>query len=91
VHPGSGIVEPIVSPVPISDRPPDAEPRHVSTPAAARPGATTVGGVVSLVVVLTFAGSLMLTMDIAPDVVALWAYAGALTASRRRIEAVTRI
>jgi hypothetical protein len=32
-----------------------------------------VGGVVSLVVVLTLAGSLMLTIDMAPDVVAVWA------------------
>jgi hypothetical protein len=33
----------------------------------------------------------MLTMDVAPDVVAVWAYAGALTASRTSIKAVTRI
>jgi hypothetical protein len=50
----------------MTDRPADAEPRQVSTPAAARPGATTVGVVVRRLVVV--AGLLISTADDAPDV-----------------------
>jgi hypothetical protein len=57
--------------------PPDAEPRQVSTPAAARPGATTVGVVIRWFVEFVTGGSLILTDDDAPDVLPkLWAYTG---------------
>jgi hypothetical protein len=70
LHPSSGVVPPSVRPVPIRERPPDAEPRQVSIPAAVRPGATTVGGVMSLVVEVVWAGLLISTAEFAPDVVA---------------------
>jgi hypothetical protein len=49
------------------DRPPAAEPRQVSTPAAARPGATTVGVVIKRAVDVVLAGLLMATLEVAPD------------------------
>jgi len=65
-------VAPKVMPPPITDRPPEAEPRQVSMPAAARPGAATVGVVITCAVV--FAGLLMSTIDDAPDVLpTVWA------------------
>jgi hypothetical protein len=67
VQPESTMVLPNVSPPPITDRPADAEPRQVSMPAAARPGATTVGVVIRRFVEFAFAGLLILTVDIAPD------------------------
>src|ERR1700742_1379128 len=42
-QPGSGIVVPKVNPVPTTAPPPETEPRQVSSPAAARPGAPTLG------------------------------------------------
>jgi hypothetical protein len=65
----------------MADRPPEAEPRQVSTPAAARPGATTVGAEITRLVVL--AGSLELITAIEPDVLPIvWAQTG-LAISRR--------
>src|SRR5580698_6580666 len=61
------MVLPYVSPPPITDRPADAEPRQVSTPAAARPGATTVGVVIRRFVEFALPGLLTLTIAIAPD------------------------
>jgi hypothetical protein len=67
-------------PPPITDKPADAEPRQVSTPAAARPGATTVGVVIKWFVEV--AGLLMSTVDAAPDVLPkVWAYAGVVIRS----------
>jgi hypothetical protein len=40
---------------------------------------------------VVFAGLLMLTADVAPDVVAVWAQAGALAASRTRSDVIKRI
>jgi hypothetical protein len=40
---GSGIEEPKLIPVPTIAPPPETEPRHVSSPAAAKPGAKTLG------------------------------------------------
>ena len=40
---GSGIVVPKLIPVPTNAPPPETDPRHVSSPAAARPGAKTLG------------------------------------------------
>src|SRR5580698_934393 len=42
-QPGSGIVVPKLNPVPTNAPPPETDPRHVSSPAAAKPGATTPG------------------------------------------------
>ena len=42
-QPGSGIVVPKLNPVPTNAPPPETDPRHVSSPAAAKPGATTLG------------------------------------------------
>src|ERR1700691_1824131 len=80
VQPESTIVLPTVRQPPITDRPADAEPRQVSTPAAARPGATTVGVVIRWFV--EFAGLLISTVDIAPDVLPkVWAYTGVVIIS----------
>ena len=42
-QPGSGIVMPKLNPVPTNEPPPETAPRHVSSPAAAKPGAKTAG------------------------------------------------
>src|SRR6201996_8477614 len=42
-QPGSGIVVPKLNPVPTNAPPPETDPRQVSSPAAARPGAATLG------------------------------------------------
>src|SRR5215471_8252520 len=44
-QPASGMLPPPVKPVPSHDAPTDTLPRHVSRPAAARPGAKTEGTV----------------------------------------------
>src|ERR1700677_4712558 len=95
VHPSSTLVAPKVRPPPITDKPPDAEPRQVSTPAAARPGGTTVGVVIRRLVVL--AGLVTLSADEAPDVLPkVWAHSGvviisAIKAINIRIEATPAI
>src|SRR5665213_1468874 len=84
VHPSSTLVLPKVRPPPITDRPPDAEPRQVSTPAAARPGGTTVGVVTRRLVVL--AGFVMSIADEAPDVLPkVWAQTGVVIASANKV------
>jgi hypothetical protein len=68
VHPSSTVVRPKLKPVPISEIPPEAEPRQVSIPAAARPGATTVGGVIRRFVEVVLAGLVIFSDDEAPDI-----------------------
>ena len=46
------VVEPPVMPKPTAETPPDAEPRQVSKPAAAKPGATMLGTFFTVVVPL---------------------------------------
>jgi hypothetical protein len=48
------------------ERPPVAEPRQISMPAAARPGATTVGGVISRFLESVLARLLILTAESRP-------------------------
>src|SRR5580692_200292 len=77
VHPSSTVVRPKLKPPPMTDTPPEFEPRQVSMPAAARPGAITVGGVISRLVEVVLAGLVMLMAADAPDELPeLWANAG---------------
>ena len=82
---GASLVDPGAAegrPPPISDKPPALEPRQVSMPAAVRPGATTVGGVINRFVEVVLAGLVILMADEAPDVLpSVWAYTGEETTS----------
>src|SRR6516165_2539216 len=64
---GSGTVPPNEIPVPSQEPPPETEPRQVSIPAAARPGAKTVG----TFVIDWLAGMLLVTMALLPVLTAL--------------------
>ena len=64
---GSGTVPPNEIPVPSQEPPPDTLPRQVSIPAAARPGAKTVG----TFVMDWLAGMLLVTMALLPVLTAL--------------------
>src|SRR3974390_1405708 len=64
---GSGTVPPNAIPVPSQDPPPETLPRQVSIPAAARPGAKTVG----TFVMDWLAGMLVVNMALLPVLVAL--------------------
>src|SRR6516164_5128262 len=64
---GSGTVPPNEIPVPSQEPPPETLPRQVSIPAAARPGAKTVG----TFVMDWLAGMLLVTMALLPVLTAL--------------------
>src|ERR1700739_3900951 len=57
-QPGSGIVVPKLNPVPTNAPPPETDPRHVSSPAAAKPGATMPGTLLTV----CSAGTLLLVV-----------------------------
>ena len=52
---------PKLNPVPTNEPPPETDPRHVSSPAAAKPGAKAVGTFLSV----CLAGTLLLLMIVA--------------------------
>jgi hypothetical protein len=60
-QPASGIVVPKLNPVPTNATPPETDPRHVSSPAAAKPGATTLG----TFLIVCSAGAVLLLMIVA--------------------------
>src|SRR4029453_13148650 len=57
-QPGSGIVAPNMNPVPTIEPPPETDPRHVSSPAAVKPGAITLGTFLTV----CLAGTVLLLM-----------------------------